>query len=387
MKIKFQKRWTIFWTFFAMGLAFLAIGLEKQRHILSEKDPDPIKSEKELATIEIIKKGKGILDEAFLDANRNSLPGRLSALSSVSVPSENPQTEEKVQLGMRLFFDPRLSRDGRMSCNSCHDPRHAFVDGMEYPSIFRNIRNELVRHTPTLLNIAYDKVFNWDGRATSLEEQAVEHLLSRIGLNGDKRKILSLVISDHDYRNQFQRVFGQDPTLEDIGKALAAFERTLITPNSRYDLYMKGYTNALDSREKNGLFLFVGKASCSNCHKGQNFTDNNFYNLGIVQEETLKEDLGRFNFTKNKKDRRAFKTPSLRNIALTAPYMHNGTIKTLEEVIDFYNYGCSDDPELTVELNLTLGEKRDLIAFLMTLTGEQPKIDQYYKLMKVTKRS
>lgn len=301
-----------------------------------------------------------------------SLPGDLGPLPAVPVPKENPQTPEKIELGKLLFFDPRMSGNGHWSCATCHNPSLFFADGL--PRALGFLERELGRHTPTILNAAYYTSQFWDGRASSLEEQAVMPVLSMAEMNISKDELESRLNHIPEYQRRFQEVFGGKPTLQRVGMAIAAYERTLVTGDSRFDRYMRGEKNALSLEEKRGLALFIGRASCSQCHNGPNFSDSQFHNVGTRHVGPMAVDLGRMSVTKNPEDMHAFKTPTLRNIALTAPYMHDGVLPTLEEVIEFYDLGGEDvahkSPKI-VPLNLNPQEKADLVSFLKALTSEQ----------------
>jgi cytochrome c peroxidase len=299
----------------------------------------------------------------------NVLPGDLGPLPSLA-PGKSASKDE-VELGKLLFFETRLSQDRSMSCASCHDPLKGFADGKVLATGFAG--KVLKRHSPTILNAAFNTLQFWDGRSPSLEDQALGPITNPDEMNLNGELAVERLNSVPLYREMFQKVYGQAPTLQGIARAISAFERTLITPDSPFDKYMRGDKSALRPAEKRGLLLFISKASCSQCHNGVNLSDNDFHNLG----HNRYEDLGRYQVTKAEKDKSAFKTPSLRNIALTAPYMHDGSLKTLEEVVDYYNHGGDNGPNKSsqiVKLYLTIQEKRDLVAFLKTLTGTVPDI-------------
>ncbi len=299
-----------------------------------------------------------------------SLPGDLAALPAISPGGSDNKAE--IELGTMLFFETRLSLDKSMSCASCHDPAKGFADGKALATGFAG--KALKRHSPTILNTAFNTLQFWDGRSQSLEDQALGPLTNPDEMNMVNGELaVERLNKVPQYRELFQKAYGQGPTLKGIAKAISAFERTLITPDSPFDQYLKGDKNALAPAQKRGLLLFISKASCSQCHNGPNLTDNDFHNLG----HNKSEDLGRYQVTKAEKDKAAFKTPTLRNISLTAPYMHQGSLKTLEEVVDYYNRGGGGSPNksnLIVKLSLTNREKRDLVAFLKTLTGTVPQI-------------
>jgi cytochrome c peroxidase len=305
--------------------------------------------------------------------NMTHLPGGLAALSAPPIPPENPQTEVKIELGRKLFFDKRLSKNGSMSCTNCHNPEKAYSDGRA-TAIGLN-QKILSRRTPSLLNSAYNHVQFWDGRVKSLEEQALVPMLakSEMGMT-NPNALLIRVRGDPDYRQRFREAFGREANLGDIQRAIAAFERTLITPHSAFDRYAGGDKQALTEQQKRGLILFIGKASCSQCHNGPNFTDNKFHSLGRLPGEHEDRDMGHFSVSKNPADRRAFRTPSLRSATQQSRFMHNGSIASLPAVIDFYNEGGGRGPKsnLLFELHLTDAEQQDLLSFLQALASPVP---------------
>jgi cytochrome c peroxidase len=301
------------------------------------------------------------------------LPGDLGPLPPVPVSADNPQDEAKIDLGRKLFFDPRLSRDRVQSCASCHDPRKGFSDGRPRAVGFGG--RELARRSPSVLNAAYNVRQFWDGRAWSLEQQAEGPILAAAEMNMSADLVGTRLQAIPEYNRSFQAVFGGRPTLENVAKAIAAFERTLITSDSPFDAYTRGDKAALSINEKRGLILFIGKAACVQCHKGPNLTDSRFHRLGLPLRAPGPEDVGRFAVSGKEQDRGAFKTPTLRNVSSRAPYMHDGALKTLEEVVDFYDRGGDGDPQkspLIFELGLSQQEKSELIAFLRSLAGQPP---------------
>jgi cytochrome c peroxidase len=305
-----------------------------------------------------------------------SFPGGLSALpQSPPIPVDNPQTADKIQLGKELFFDKRLSGDRSLSCATCHDPQKSFSDGR--PKALGLGNRALLRHSQSVLNAAYNPLQFWDGRAGSLEDQAAVPMLSAIEMGASSQDALvSRLQNVPGYREAFQRAFGGDVNFRAVVQALAAFERTLVTPDSPFDRYMRGNKRALDDQQKRGLILFLGKASCTQCHSGPNFTDSKFHSLGKMPGEEQTRDLGRFAITHDPVDNGAFKTPSLRNLTGRGPYMHNGSIATLAEVISLYNRGGGEGEksDLIAPLNLTASEEADLEVFLHSLDGTVPLI-------------
>ncbi|MNR87076.1 Cytochrome c551 peroxidase precursor [compost metagenome] len=300
--------------------------------------------------------------------------GGLSILPEVASPPSNPLTPAKVELGKTLFFDPRLSGDGSLACVSCHVPGLAWADGRAKGVGYQG--KELSRNVPSLLNAAYYVGFFHDGRAGTLEEQALGPLFNPDEMNATASQVVSTLTGIPEYRARFQEAFGTEPSVETLGKALAAFERTLISKDSAFDRWVSGEEGALSPQAKRGLDLFTGKADCTACHKGPNFSDDKFHNIGVPGSGT--RDKGRFEVTRDPDDLGAFKTPSLRNVALTAPYMHNGSIKTLHEAVKHYEEVDLDFPNLDPLIDhwgLTDEEIDAVVAFLESLTGKPPKVE------------
>ncbi len=334
-------------------------------------------------------------------------------LPTVPVPADNPQTPEKINLGKTLFQDKRLSGDGTISCSSCHSPDRGFSNGLPVGVGVHNAKG--TRNTPTILNAAYYSSQFWDGRRPSLEAQSKDPLTNPVehGLK-DQAAVLAIIIKDPIYPTQFKGAFGvaaDKITMEHVSKAIASFERTLIAGNSPFDRYQyNGEKTALSPEQIRGLEVFRGKGKCSLCHTIAPtyalFTDNNYHNLGVgfskiephmyevinafraanaqgksVDELVLKEgdtsQLGRVlvTITPTTVDSNAigrFKTPTLRNVELTGPYMHDGSLATLEDVVELYNRGNEKNPRLDPlfkPLNLTDQEKADLVAFMKALTS------------------
>jgi cytochrome c peroxidase len=307
-------------------------------------------------------------------------PGDLGVLPVNNLPI-SPAQRLKIELGRKLFFDTRLSIDRAQSCATCHDPKKAYGDAQPLATGFKGVT--LRRHTPTLLNAALGSALFWDGRADGLEAQAVMPMMAAGEMNmGSEANILQRLRERPDYDPLFQQIYGSSPNLKLLGDAIAAFEATLMTPDSPFDRYVRGDRNALTLQQRRGLALLVGKAACVQCHSGPNFTDGEFYNIGLRTVAGGATDFGRFDVTRSERDRGAFKTPTLRNVAITGPYMHDGSIATLEEVIDHYARGGDDVPgksDLVFALGLTKQEKLDLIAFLQALTGTFPPDGQAAK--------
>jgi cytochrome c peroxidase len=261
------------------------------------------------------------------------------------VPEDNPLTAEKIELGRRLFFDRRLSRDGSLACASCHDPERAYSDGRAVAVGVFGRRGR--RNAPALINRGYGQLFFWDGRAASLEEQAL------LPIQDPNEMDLSLAEAS-------ARV---NLAPEEISRSLASFVRSILFGNSRFDRFVNGDRNALSAEEQSGLQLFRGKANCTACHVGPNFTDEKLHNTGIAWRDGGFADSGAGHGD--------FKTPALREIARTAPYMHDGSLASLNDVIEYYNRGGNANPQLDPELHplhLSEDEKRSLVQFLRSLS-------------------
>jgi len=286
------------------------------------------------------------------------------------VPAENPLTRERVALGKTLFFDPTLSADRRVSCASCHRPRYTFSDTSATSLGARGGAG--TRNAPSLSNAVYRNAFTWDGRAGTLEEQVLRPIENPLEMDLPLAQLLSRVRAEPSYRRDFRRAFGTDPTPQAIAWALAAYLRTLRSGDAPIDRYRAGDTTAISPAARTGFELFIGKAGCSTCHVGPLFTDGDFHNTGVAWRDGRFVDVGRGAVTGRAEDMGRFKTPSLRNIARTPPYMHDGSKRSLEEVVDFYDAGGQPNPGLDTfiqPLRLTHTEKLDLVAFLRALTG------------------
>jgi len=289
----------------------------------------------------------------------------------VPIPSSNLNYTAKIELGKQLYFDGRLSKNNAISCAFCHNPGTGFADPRQTSiGVGGGVGG---RQSPTVYNTGLNHVQFWDGRARSLEEQAIGPIHNPVEMAETHEHVVAKLGKIKGYQQQFKAVFGTDVNLQGIAEAIAAYERTVLSTNSAFDRYVLGDQKAMDEGAVRGLALFKGKARCILCHNGPNFTDNQFHNLGVPQVGPMKEDLGRFVVSRAEKDRGAFKTPTLRSITETAPYMHDGAFKTLEEVVEFMDQGGGSNPNLSPlvkPLNLTAEEKSDLVAFLKALAGE-----------------
>jgi cytochrome c peroxidase len=283
---------------------------------------------------------------------------------AVAHPDDNPSSPEKIALGKQLYFDRRLSRDNSISCASCHDPAKGFSNGEQFATgVGQKVGG---RNSPTVINSAFQKFQFWDGRAGTLEEQALGPMQNPIEMNMKLEEVVERLNAIPGYKSQFQKIFGTDAVPESIGKAIAAYERTLISMDAPFDRYKAGDHQALSASAKRGMELFFAKANCSACHTGHNFTDNSFHNVGIGMDRP-KPDVGREAISGLEGDRGAFKTPTLREVARSGPYMHDGSLKSVEEVVNHYSNGGIKNRWLDEELfpiNLSDIEKQDLVAFL-----------------------
>jgi len=291
-------------------------------------------------------------------------------LQPIAWPADNPYTPEKAELGRLLYFDPRLSADGSVACASCHAPNYAFTDALAVSTGIRQQKG--TRNAPTIINGAYSTVQFWDGRATTLEEQAVGPMANLVEMGSTQDEVVTKLKSIPGYRALFAKAFGtEDFTIDHVAKAIATFERTVLSGNSAYDRYQAGNKKALAAPQVRGLKVFQ-KAKCDKCHKDSLFSDNAFHNLGTGMDKPG-PDVGRYSVTHDPKDWGAFKTPTLRDVAETPPYMHDGSLKTLREVVDFYDKGGTLNKNLDKDikpLKLTSDQRSDLAEFLRALTGD-----------------
>lgn len=283
-----------------------------------------------------------------------------AGLPAVEHPKDNAPSAEKISLGKQLYFDKRLSADDTISCASCHDPKKGWSNGEQFATGVGGKKGG--RNAPTVINSAYYTFQFWDGRAKTLEDQALGPIANPIEMNMPIDKVVEKLNGIQGYKDQFQKVFGTDVTDKGIAQAIAAFERTVLSGDAPYDKFKAGDKAALSDAAQRGRKLFFGKANCSACHTGPNFSDNAFHNIGYDSE-----DPGRAAISKLKGDTGAMKTPTLRDIAKSAPYFHIGEVKTLEEVVAHYNKGGNNNAyqdEEVFALKLSEAEMADLVTFL-----------------------
>ncbi len=298
----------------------------------------------------------------------------LITIGQISFGKKKPVS--KAELGKLLFFDPILSKDLTISCASCHKPGYAFADTS---AVSKGVaQRKGTRNTPSAMNVSLQSRFFWDGRAANLEEQALAPIQNAAEMNLPLQQALYRLRNNKKYYRLFNEVFNDEPTARNLAEAIAAFERTLETSDSPFDNWkFSEDANAVPGAVKRGFGLFNGKGRCSSCHFGSDFTNNEFRNIGLFNGKNLK-DSGRSVISGKKEDVGKFKVPGLRNIAITAPYMHNGMFKTLKQVIDFYNdpgrvvpNAINRDSLLAKPLGLTVQEKKDIEAFLRALTDKR----------------
>ena len=297
------------------------------------------------------------------------LPAPLTTYEPMVIPADNPMTPEKVALGRQLFFDERLSIDGSKSCYSCHLCENGLTDGL--PKAIGPGNKTLKRSSPTLWNIGYHKEFYWDGRSPTLEKQAMAAWTGGNMAVGDKQaEVVARINALQGYKSQFQQVFQSDATAENIMKAIAAYERTIISGNTPWDRYRAGDRTAISESAYRGWNIFQ-TIKCNQCHDGVLFTDQQYHNIGIGMDQPT-PDMGRFDATKKPEDTGAFKTPTLRDVAKSAPYFHDGSAKTLEEAVDIMLAGGKPNQYLdtkNLQPQRVLPEQReDLLNFLRSLT-------------------
>jgi cytochrome c peroxidase len=302
------------------------------------------------------------------DASIASLKEEYRRPAAIPFPKDNPYTATKVDLGKKLFFDTRLSAANVLSCASCHNPAYSWGDGQ--PRGVGHGMKQLGRRSPSIVNAAFGEIFMWDGRAASLEEQALGPIKTDVEMNLPIDQLMDRLKGISEYGPLFQAAFPREGIAPGaIAKAIATFERTVVSGRAPFDAWINGDEKAISDSAKNGFALFNTKARCTACHSGWNFTDDSFHDIGLRDE-----DIGRGKFLPDiPKMQHAFKTPGLREVARRGPYMHDGSVPTLKTVVDLYGQGGVDRPSRSEDirpLKLTDQEKTDLVSFLNTLTSE-----------------
>ena len=295
------------------------------------------------------------------------LPQQLTSFEPMAVPPDNPLTPEKAALGRQLFFDERLSGDGSRSCSSCHLCEHGLSDGL--PKAVGAFNKPLTRNSPTLWNIGYHHEFYWDGRSPSLEKQAMA-AWTGANMGAKPEEIVAKLNALQGYKGQFQKVFNSAATPDNVAKAIASYERTIISGNTAWDRWKAGDTSAMSQSAVRGWNIFQA-IKCNNCHDGVLFTDLQFHNIGIGMDQK-EPDPGRAKVTNKPEDAGAFKTPTLRDIAKSAPYFHDGSAATLEAAVDTMLAGGKPNEHLDKKNlekhNLSPDQREDVLNFLKALT-------------------
>lgn len=363
--------------YIALGLLVASFTTQLTKSIFDDKETIE-KLRKTYSSGDISQWEKPELDEEVIADFQD-----IGVLPKMIFPENNPYSEAKKELGKMLFFDPRLSKSKQISCASCHDPELAWGDGRTIS--YGHNRQTGKRNSPSLLNIGYHSVFFWDGRAASLENQALGPITDPVEMAATETISIKNIKKIKGYKPYFREAFGDEKiTIERILKAIATYERTITSKKSKFDSFIEGKSDIFTDEEVIGLHLFRTKARCINCHNTPLFSNQKFHNVGLSYYGRTFEDLGKYNITHKKEDVGKFKTPSLREIGRTAPYMHNGLMPNLEGIIEMYNAGMPrvkpkenqkndslfpvTDP-LLKKLNLTKKEQNALKAFLLTLSS------------------
>lgn len=305
--------------------------------------------------------------EVEVDEELEAAKAFFQPLGEIPIPEDNPMTEEKIALGEMLYYDSRLSGNNVQSCASCHAPGAGYGDGLATFIGFEGFNGS--RNSPTIINAGFYKENFWDGRAGSLEEQAAGPITSAVEMNQDLDELVVELSAVQGYVDEFNKVFNEPITKDNILKAIAAFERTIVINDTDFDRFIQGDDDAISADAKEGMKLFVGKASCITCHAGPLLSDQAYHNLGMEDDE------GRAAITGSDADLGAFRTSGLRGVAHTAPFMHDGSLATLKDVINYYNVGGGAHPnksDLMKPLSLTETEIDQLVAFLESMSGELP---------------
>jgi cytochrome c peroxidase len=288
----------------------------------------------------------------------------------VVAPADNPTTEGKISLGRKLFFDKRLSADGSVSCATCHDPERSFADTRPLAiGVYGRVGK---RHSPALVNRGLGRVHFWDGRAASLEAQALQPISDPNEMDLPIDEAVKKLDADQTYRAEFQMVFERPLSSDDLARALATYVRSIRSGDAPYDRFVAGDADALSDEQKRGQSVF-NRSACGFCHREPTFTDERFWNTGIAwnPEAGSYTDDGRYAVSRNERERGSFKTPTLRDVSRTAPYMHDGSLASLADVIEFYNQGGRRNRNMQIvrPLNLSAEDKQALVRFLESLTG------------------
>lgn len=297
-------------------------------------------------------------------ATINEAKKKFQPLPPLPVPADNKMTSDKVSLGQTLFNDPRLSGNNTVSCLSCHNPQLGFSNGTAVsPGIHQRVGT---RNSLSVMNAGFYTSFFWDGRAKTLEEQALGPIQNPVEMDQNLDALIIKLNGIDRYEEGFKKVFNQKVTKDNLAKALAAYERTIVMDKTPFDNYLAGNDKAISDEAKQGMVLFAGKAGCIQCHGGATLSDNQFHNIGMEGN-----DPGRYNVTKKEEDWGKFRTSQLRGLMYTGPFMHNGKMNTLSEVVSYYNRGGDNGKnkdEKIKPLNLSASEQKALVSFLQSLS-------------------
>ena len=292
-------------------------------------------------------------------------------------PAGNQLNKARIELGKALFFDPRLSGDGNMSCATCHNPMLGWSDAL--PTARGTKSMVLGRASPTIINTGFNDIQMWDGRKSTLEDQAMGPMEASVEMNMDTDKLFKWINTNKGYKKLFKKAYpdSKEINADTLSKAMASYERTVVSNNSPFDRWVKGDAKAMTKQQVNGFKLFNGKGKCEVCHSAPNFTENGFHNIGLASWGNKEPDMGRYAQKPIGLMKGAFKTPTLRNITQTAPYFHDGSATNLMDVIDHYSKGGAVKTNLSpnmTQLDLTKQEKKDLVAFMQALTSPMPVV-------------
>lgn len=293
----------------------------------------------------------------------------------VPTPEGNALTPERVELGKMLFFDPRLSGDKNMSCATCHSPVFGWSDGL--PTALGNKSMVLGRASPVITNTAYNSIQMWDGRKSTLEDQALGPMMANEEMNMNLTELIAFLSSNSEYSSLFAKAYPNEPVGEvTLAKALASFERTVVSRNSPFDQWVQGDAKALTPEQVRGFKVFMDpkKGNCEVCHSSPNFTDDGFHNLGLASWGDENPDVGRYSQRPLNMMKGAFKTPTIRDITLSGPYFHDGSASTLKKVVEHYVAGGIVKTNISpnfIAADLTESEVQDMVAFMQALTTEQ----------------
>ena len=321
--------------------------------------------------------GLAIFFAPLLSAEPEGQPPAPLGLKPVPVPDDNPMTPDKVELGKMLYFDKRVSKDGTVACATCHDPKRGWAEDQPVSTGIAGQKGG--RNSPTVINAAYATSQFWDGRAATLEEQAVGPVGNPIEMGNTMEAVVEKLSKIPGYGQRFQKVFGTGVTEKGFAQAIAAFERTVLSGDSAYDRFKAGDESALNDAQKRGLKVFE-KSGCVNCHTPPLFSDYEFHNAGVGADQA-KPDEGRKAVTKKDEDTGAFRVPPLRDVEKTAPYFHDGSAKTLEQAVALMAAGGKDNPHRSAdfdavrEAKLTADDQKNLVEFLKALSGKYPIVD------------